>query len=39
MFIRHARLDHKGQTHIYAKASKIRFVSKHKLNSPLVNIV
>jgi len=38
MFSCRARLGHMGRKHIYAKASKIRFVSKHKLNSPLVDI-
>ena len=39
MFVCHARLDHIGHKHIYAKARKIRFVNKYKWTSPLVNII
>jgi len=39
MFIYHDRLGHMDQKHIYARADKIRFVSKHKWTSPLVDIV
>ena len=39
MLIHHARLGHMAQKHIYTKGSKIRFVSKYKWTSPLVDIV
>jgi len=39
MFICHTRPGHVDQKHIYGKASKVRFISKHKWTRPFVNIV
>ena len=39
MLIHHARLGNMAQKHRYTKGSKIRFVSKYKWSSPLMDIV